>query len=199
MPEAVHLCCSWHRSLNFKFFFLYFNKNSKTTALYNKIANLPYIDKKENFEEDYQLIISDQSLTNSEKEYLADYYNIKEKWSKCYTKKHFSCGIFTIQRVESVHAIQKNHLNRKSDLQQILEFIKNHDYGVSLKNIEEKDTFLSRTKSKHLEDIELIKFWREKLSNYLLDKIKYQLEKSLNYKVNELEEFKWYKKPLIIF
>ena len=138
--------CSWHRSQNLKKKFFYLNK--KSDNIYEKIVNLPYEKNRAKFEITYEEIISHQLVNESEIQYLKNYYNEKGKWSLAYVKNHFTCGIFTTQRAESINNMMKCVLNKKSSITEVINFVNKREFEIHPRAIEELGTILYKTESK---------------------------------------------------
>ena len=79
--------CSWHRSENYKKRFFFLNKKGVLEKeLYSKIVYMPYGESIDKFEEIYSFIKGNHSLILNEQDlnYLEQYYNKKQLWSKAY-------------------------------------------------------------------------------------------------------------------
>ena len=126
-------------------------------------------------------------MNESEIQYMKNNYNEKRKWCLAYVKDNFTCGIFTTQRAESIHNMMKCVLNKKSPITEVIDFVNQREFEIHPKTIEESETILSKTESKLFNKVNLITYLNKKVSLYILEKLKYNLKKSLNYKVDKTE------------
>ena len=123
-PQITHFLCQWHIKQNFKKHCSYLQTmNLKET--YDKILALPFLKKPEDFESEYEAVIS---LLKSKKftksfEYLGSVYKKKLKWASCYTPQIFTAGIHTTSRIESVNALIKSYVNSNSEVSDLFDFI----------------------------------------------------------------------------
>ena len=122
---------------------------------------------------------------------MEKYFQIKTKWSKAYAKMHFTTGIHTNQRVESIHSCLKRELNKNSSLTEVLNFINNKTYEANLLHVEEIGTYLSKSSGKNFDKLNVVKYWKEKISEFIMQKLKFQIELSLHYKLSNHGENKW--------
>ena len=152
-----------------------------TKELYRLIINLPYSEKIDNFERDYSKISQDKNINKEDLDYLNKYYAIKTKWCKAFIKHYRTLGIFTNQRAESINALLKRELNKNSSLQEVIEVISSKKHESNYFNEEEIGTFLSVSRSKFYEKLNVIKYWKTQISDYIMRKIKMQIELSFNY------------------
>ena len=157
--------------------------------LYHKLVNLPFQKSCANFE-----IIYKEALNVITKEgdlsYLSKYERIKEKWSRCFIIKTFTCGVCTTQRIESINSILSEKLNSQSPLQEVFQFIKSREFEVNKKIEDEISTYQNKRGSKTYENLNLFKSLKSQVSSYIIEKMKLQYEKSLNYAV-EPQENHW--------
>lgn len=168
--------------MNFKKRFIFLNNiNYENSLIYSLISYLPYVESIPKFETDYEKIQSSSLLTQEHKDYLHSYYDIKTKWNKGYVmNNYFTCGVSTIQRVESIHATMKS-FSLKTSLQEILKVMKSKKYSYDKNDFNEKNNFLKPIQSKAYDNVELIKYFKTKISSFIIEKIKIQFELSLNY------------------
>lgn len=78
--------------------------------------------------------------------------------------------------------------NKKTPIQEIITFIDQREYDINMKLIEEQHYKLSTSENKSLNKVNLIIYLNDKISTYILDKIKCLLQQSLNYSVEKTEE-----------
>jgi len=122
---------------------------------------------------------------------MTDYYNIKNQWNKGYIiyNECFTCGIFTTQRVESIHATFRNLcMDANSSLQELLQVIKKNSHPFNGCILEEKHSQLPKKASKIYENVAFIKYFKGIVSPYVLEKLKLQFEMSLNYNIITIED-----------
>jgi len=87
--------------------------NKKNPEIYTKIVNLPYENSRAKFEETFEAITNEKIIDLNDAEYLKEYYDKKRKWCLAYIKDYFTCGIFTTQRAESIHSLEKSFSIKK--------------------------------------------------------------------------------------
>jgi hypothetical protein len=172
--------------------FIHLNKGSKEEKeLYSKIVKLPF----EKSILKLNLSIDDilkSKLYNAElRNYIENQFNNKKKWSRAYMLEHFTCGLFTTQRVESIHGIMSKVLSSNASLQEVLEFYQNREFQNN-SIIEEKETKILKITSKSFDKLKLFQYFISITTDYILNKIKYEYELSLNYKIlDQINPLEW--------
>jgi len=74
----------------------------------------------------------------------------------------------------------------KSSLQELFKFVNNREYEINCKIFDENGTKLKVNDSKNFEKTSLIKYLKNIISPYIIEKIKYQFYLSLDYSVEDL-------------
>ena len=95
-------------------------------------------------------------------------------------KKKRGC---TIQRVESINAAFKEKMSLKSSLENVLNFVKNREFRITSKQMEESYEALKKVISKSLDELNIVQYFKKWICPYVLEKIKYQFLLSLNYQI----------------
>lgn len=157
--------------------------NSKEKKdLYNLIVKLPYTEYENSFDESLRTILASKLISKDFRDYLKNKCKDKTLWVKCFMKESFTCGTVTSSRIESKHSIYKRYLDGNKRLSEVYNTFKLlEDQEIkSFKN--EIQTF---TKKENTEEnqYELIKKSKELYSAYIIQKLKLNIIKSLNYSV----------------
>ena len=95
--------------------------------------------------------------------------------------KNFTCGVCATQRIESINSILSEKLNSQSPLQEVFQFIKSREFEVNKKIEDEISTYQNKRGSKTYENLNLFKSLKSQVSSYIIEKMKLQYEKSLNF------------------
>ena len=121
------------RNLASKFSFLL--KENK--ELYDQVLELPFMTRKEKFDETIKELKKPGLLNDSQLNYLEMKLKIKDKWAKCLIKENFTVGISTTSRIESMHSVLSDRLNSNSRLNEVFDvFKKIEDSNISKFNEE---------------------------------------------------------------
>jgi len=160
--------------------------------LYRKIINLPYSNYPEEFEEDFSDICKSDLLQTELIKYLEDKVEEKEFWVKGYMKNQFCCGMCSSSsRIESKHRVLKLYLNsgkRLTELFQIVKQLEKKEVAKMANEIEKS----RKNERKKQEKMDIIKYFKEIYSEYVLEVLKDNLMESTNYSITPITSNTWY-------
>ena len=88
----------------------------KNKELYNKILSLPFVTRKEKFEEIVEEVSECDDVSDGQYDYLELKMKTKQLWANCYAKNAFAGGISTTSRIEGLHGVLKKRLTSGSSL-----------------------------------------------------------------------------------
>ncbi|XP_074336578.1 protein FAR1-RELATED SEQUENCE 5-like [Apium graveolens] len=118
LPDTKHILCSWHISNKFpeKLSTLYTQysefKGDFNDCLYKSLSPTEFVGKWEVLVDKYGL--EDHVCLN-------DMYAIKDKWIRAYTKQHFSAGMTTTSRSESMNSFFDEYVKASTGLKEFIE------------------------------------------------------------------------------
>ena len=92
--------------------------------LYDQVLELPFMTRKEKFDETIKELKKPGLLNDSQLNYLEMKLKIKDKWAKCLIKENFTVGISTTSRIESMHSVLSDRLNSNSRLNEVFDVFK---------------------------------------------------------------------------
>lgn len=125
LQGTPHRLCSWHIVRNLRRYFGFIKSDNE--EIKNKIFKLPFLKDRKVFDESVlqiQKFFLDNDLKKS-KAYLETLLDKKEKWTPCYYESHFDGDITTTSRAESWNSHIKKYLNSRSEICDIITFIRN--------------------------------------------------------------------------
>jgi len=147
-----HLLCRWHILQNFAKNFSYL-AGMKLTNVREKILALPYVELKEDFEQNFSDIkkVLEEKKFEKSLSYLNKMYQIKRKWVEAFLPDQFTGGVHTTSRVESLNALIKRYLSSKNEISDLIRFLKNFEEKfVFDENILESEN-ISKEKDQNVE------------------------------------------------
>jgi len=160
-------------------------------ALYNQIINLSYSNYPNDFENSFTNIMKSKHITKELKKYLDDKAKRKEYWVKGYLKDYFCCGLCTTSRLESKHSVLKQYLNsgkRLTELFQVMQQLEEKEVNKMKNEIQSKQ----KRKRTKIGNSDLVIYFKDKYSEYVIERIKDNSIDSINYKVTEVDQNQWY-------
>ena len=191
-PRASNFVCSWHVQQNLKKKFCYLNraKDNAHKKLYTQIVNLPYSNSPLKFEEDMSEI-NDSTLISSElKKYLKDKLKEKEFWVKGFMKVKFCCGMCSTSRIESKHKTLKQFLNSGKRLTELFKVIKELEQKEISRMENEIEKFHKKERKKQ-EKNDIIIHFKDIYTDYVIERLKDNLNDSTNYKIIQNSGSDW--------
>ena len=157
-----------------------------------KFLTLPYSNYPEEFEEDFSDICKSDLLQTELIKYLEDKVEEKESWVKGYMKNQFCCGMCSSSsRIESKHRVLKLYLNsgkRLTELFQIVKELEKKEVAKMANEIEKS----RKNERKKQEKMDIIKYFKEIYSEYVLEVLKDNLMESTNYSITQITSNTWY-------
>jgi len=136
-------------------------KNNR--GLYQKAISLPFISRKEKFEDYVKELKKSKDLKKNEKKYLDNLLIRKNRWAKCLMKGIFGGGISTTSRVEGLHAVLKKYLTSRSSLQNVFYAFREIE---EIQLIKFQDEFNLRSKNVNPSQIDFIQKLKPTLPEY---------------------------------
>ncbi|XP_063937319.1 protein FAR1-RELATED SEQUENCE 5-like [Daucus carota subsp. sativus] len=133
LPNTSHLYCTWHISTKFgeKLSHLYANhdhfKEDFNSCIYKSLTVAQFEDRWEALVEKYDL------MNHS---WLQDMYSVRHKWVRVYTKLHFTTGMTTTSRSESMNSFFDEFVNASTGLK---EFIENSQKALEKQYLRERE------------------------------------------------------------
>ncbi|XP_017250720.2 protein FAR1-RELATED SEQUENCE 5-like [Daucus carota subsp. sativus] len=133
LPNTSHLYCTWHISTKFgkKLSHLYANhdhfKEDFNSCIYKSLTVAQFEDRWEALVEKYDL------MNHS---WLQDMYSVRHKWVHVYTKLHFTTGMTTTSRSESMNSFFNEFVNASTGLK---EFIENSQKALEKQYLRERE------------------------------------------------------------
>nr|XP_017245268.1 PREDICTED: protein FAR1-RELATED SEQUENCE 5-like [Daucus carota subsp. sativus] len=133
LPNTNHLFCSWHISTKFgeKLSHLYANhdhfKEDFNSCIYKSLTVAQFEDRWEALVEKYDLM---------NHTWLKDMYSVRHKWVRVYTKLHFTTGMTTTSRSESMNSFFDEFVNASTGLK---EFIENSQKSLEKQYLRERE------------------------------------------------------------
>ena len=133
LPETYHAYCTWHISNKFpeKLSTLYNKfpefKNDLNSCLYKSLTG-------EEFENKWAIMVTKYKLENHS--WLNDMYLIRQKWIRVYMRFHFTAGMSTTSRSESMNSFFDQYVNATTGLR---EFIENSQKALEKQYLREVD------------------------------------------------------------
>lgn len=118
MPETKHMYCTWHISSKFpeKLSSLYTNypefKTDFNACVYKSLTPTEFEGRWEELVENYDLQNHD---------WLNEMYAIRGQWIGAYTRQHFSAGMTTTSRSESMNAFFDEYVRASTGLKEFIE------------------------------------------------------------------------------
>ncbi|XP_074356143.1 protein FAR1-RELATED SEQUENCE 5-like [Apium graveolens] len=131
MPQTKHTYCIWHISSKFpeKLSYLYINypefKTEFNACVYKSLTPTEFEGRWEQLVEKYDL---------EDHAWLNDMYAIRTQWIGAYTKQHFSAGMTTTSRSESINSFFDEYVQSSTDLK---EFIENSQKALETQYLKE--------------------------------------------------------------
>jgi len=101
------------------------------------ILKLPYLETKDQFDENYKFLEEFFSSNDPESKsfkYLKEIWNYKEKWANSYRKIMFTAGTNTTSRAESMNKYIKEYLHKNTELSSLIELINQLDISSAFEN-----------------------------------------------------------------
>lgn len=133
LPNTNHLYCTWHISTKFgeKLSGLYTYephfKEDFNLCLYKSMTVEQFENRWEDLVEKYNLV---------DHGWLQEMYSVRHKWVRVYTKLHFTTGITTTSRSESMNAFFDEYVKASTGLK---EFIENSQKALEKQYLREKE------------------------------------------------------------
>ncbi|XP_017250811.2 protein FAR1-RELATED SEQUENCE 5-like [Daucus carota subsp. sativus] len=189
LPNTNHLFCTWHISTKFgeKLSHLYANhdhfKEDFNSCIYKSLTVAQFEDRWEALVEKYDL------MNHS---WLQDMYSVRHKWVHVYTKLHFTTGMTTTSRSESMNSFFDEFVNASTGLKQFIEnsqkalekqYLREREADYETKNKER-----SKITSSSLENHAAFTYTKE-----MFRRFQHELKKSGAYVVIEKESNAIYK------
>ncbi|XP_074362490.1 protein FAR1-RELATED SEQUENCE 5-like [Apium graveolens] len=118
LPDTKHILCSWHISNKFpeKLSALYTQypefKGDFNDCLYKSLSPTEFVGK-------WEVLVDKYGLEDHV--WLNDMYAIKDKWIRAYTKQHFSAGMTTTSRSESMNSFFDEYVKASTGLKEFIE------------------------------------------------------------------------------
>jgi len=166
--------------------------------LYTQIVYLPYSNYPQEFEEDISEIYDSNLISSELKKYLKDKSKEKELWVKGFMKAKFCCGMCSTSRIESKHQTLKQFLNSGKRLTELFQVIKESEK----KEISRMENEVERSKKnerKRQDKSDVIIHFRDVYSEYVIERLKDNLNESTNYKIVQVSGNIWYYHLYIAF
>lgn len=134
LPKTKHMYCTWHISQNFpemlsSLYSIYGTefKRDFNCCVYKSLTGDEFETKWENLVNNYDL---------EDHIWLHDMYLIRHKWIRAYTKLHFSAGMTTTSRSESMNSFFDEYVNATTGLK---EFIENSQKALKRQYLRENE------------------------------------------------------------
>lgn len=159
-------------------------KNENKKKLYKMIKNLPYSETEQDYTNNYNSIISNRLLEKDLKNYLENRNQHRLDWVKCYMKGYFTGGMVTTSRIEAKHRIYKQYINDDSRLCELFDIFKTLE-EEEIQNYKDEIRKFKKKENSELEESVLIKECRKFYSNYIIEKVKDKLLKTIHYDVKK--------------
>jgi len=156
--------------------------------LFENLKNLPFISKEEKFDGIIKDALNSSKLTKHQKDYLKKKLEYKERWAKSYIKQSFAGGVCTTSRVEGLHSMLKKYLNSNSSLQNVFSCFRFVEM-TQIKKFEEE--YKKSLNKDEIKEINILKHFNEKFSEYFCKKITSNIYRALNYQEDFLATNKW--------
>nr|XP_017227952.1 PREDICTED: protein FAR1-RELATED SEQUENCE 5-like [Daucus carota subsp. sativus] len=118
LPNTIHLYCTWHIRTKFGEILshLYANhdhfKEDFNSCIYKSLMGAQFEDRWEALGLKYDL------MNHS---WLQDMYSVRHKWVRVYTKLHFTTGMTTTSRSESMNSFFDEFVNASTGLKEFIE------------------------------------------------------------------------------
>jgi len=173
-----------------KFSFLTRGSDQGKKNIYRLIKNLPLCEDSEIFLENYNEIQTSELLSSELKLYLENKFNEKTRWVKAYMKSHFCAGMCTTSRIESKHGVFKRFLKSSTSLCELFNVIRTIERQEISAFTNEIDK-INKKSSSNLENSNLIKYFRNEYSEYLIIRLKSILIESTNYTIDRKSQNIW--------
>lgn len=131
-PNTHHSLCLWHIDRNAcANLSNVFKKFKKFASEFQKCIYFPETVKE--FEERWKKLLLNFGLDNNP--WLKNLYRLRTKWAQVYGRNHFSAGMTTTQRSESINSFLKKFFNGKLILR---EFVRQYDMALSSRRNKER-------------------------------------------------------------
>ena len=182
--NSTNYLCEWHVEQNLKKKTIYLNKgkSKERMELYQLITKLPYSEYENIYSENYKTILNSDEVSETFKYYLTNKHSERELWVKCFIKSKFCCGMVTSSRIESKHNIYKKYLNGNSRLCEIYSVFQELEQ-LEIKNYNDEIGKFTIKQNKDLEKYKLISESKLYYGNYIIEKLKNYILRSLKYNV----------------
>ncbi|XP_074346208.1 protein FAR1-RELATED SEQUENCE 5-like [Apium graveolens] len=118
LSDTKHILCLWHISNKFteKLSTLYTQypefKGDFNDCLYKSLSATEFVGK-------WEVLVDKYGLEDHV--WLNDMYAIKDKWIRAYTKQHFSAGMTTTSRSESMNSFFDEYVKASTGLKEFIE------------------------------------------------------------------------------
>ena len=172
-----------------KFYFKISGLAKKNKELYNKILSLPFVTRKEKFEEIVEEVSECDDVSDGQYDYLELKMKTKQLWAKCYAKNAFAGGISTTSRIEGLHGVLKKRLTSGSSLVNVFQSFRSIEKTQIEKFHEE---YNKGGKEKYDKTIEALSEIKKHYSVYIYNKIAFNYFKGINYSKANISSRKMY-------
>jgi len=165
--------------------------SKQNKELYERILNLPFISRRDKFDETIKELKKPKVLNQNQANYLESKLKIQDKWAKCIIQEKVTIGVSTTSRIESMHSVLAEKLNSNSRLNEVFDVFRKIENSQIIKF---KEEFRKQKNNENPQAFQgqLMQMLAKIYTPYPLKKLENKFLKSLSYEyVEEKKDCEW--------